>query len=173
MRRLRRRALKCRPLRYSRQRRACNSLRSNRQALKCPAGAPFLGRRLKGGASAPAAATRQCLARGVFFLSPQLVRLSLAQALGGADLPSGRRPRNGATPGPLSKKCFSFFCAGVASTAVVGTKCPTPRQGRAAQRLRPAMTQAAQPSTGHATIVTCRVPRLRVVAITTSASSAQ
>ena len=36
LRRLRRRPLKWQPLRYSRQRRACNSLRSNRQALKDP-----------------------------------------------------------------------------------------------------------------------------------------
>src|SRR5688572_31617142 len=34
-------------LRYSRQRRARNSLRSNRQALNSPAGAPLLGRRLQ------------------------------------------------------------------------------------------------------------------------------
>ncbi len=45
-------------------------------------------------------------ARGVFSFSPHQVRLPQAQALGGAGLASGRRPRNGATPGRLSKKAL-------------------------------------------------------------------
>ena len=106
LRRLRRRALKCQPLRYSPSRRET-------RLKRCFAQNPRLG-------SVPRATTQRrriCASRccrdttshEVFFLSPTLSESVSAQALGGDGLPSGRRPRNGATPGLLAKKRFSLF----------------------------------------------------------------
>ena len=61
--------------------------------------------------------------------------MSLQQRLAQPARHLRRRPRIGATPGPLSEKCFSFFRAGGASTAAVGTKCPTPMADRLRQPL--------------------------------------
>ena len=90
--------------------------------------------------------SRHCLDLRCFFFSPTGETVSRASV--------GRRwPAFGASPEERSnagaveqKNALAFFCAGVVSTAVVGTKCPTPRQGSSAQRWRAAMTYQLRPT---------------------------
>ena len=89
------------------KRRAWNSLRSDKPSLKDPLPLRSSGDD-KRRASAQPLLSWHCVARDVFSFTHQ-ARLSDAQALGGAALPSGRRPRSGETPGQLSKKSFSFL----------------------------------------------------------------
>ncbi len=94
--RLRRRALKCRPLRYSqppRRKRAKALFRRQPRRLLRSSGDDSKAAHLR-----QPLLSRHCLVRDVF-LFPTQVRLSPAQALGGAALPSESSPEERSNAG--------------------------------------------------------------------------
>jgi len=153
-----RRPLKWQPLRYSRQRRAWNSLRSDSQALNFPAAAPLLGQRPEGSTALPNARGRDAVSNReekLFVLHRDTVATAAA---GAAGPPLSRRPRNRAPAAQLRARVSErseFGPAAGASTAVVGTLVPEDVGGTATPaaaarrsqhaRIRPLPSQSLPP----------------------------